>query len=329
MMQHATTRRPKPSEEGFMLVAVIFMVALLMITLSVALPKISKQIQRDHELETMNRGKQYFRAVRMYYKKFGRYPPNLDALVKPTNKIRFLRKKYSDPTTGKEDWKPVFYGQNKAPTAMGFFGKPLTGSSMGGAGTGINGLSNGTSSTSGSSLFGSGSSGSFGSTSGFGSTGQPSQDTSSTNTQQTSDPNNPSTSTDPNNPSSGSGGSTSGGSSSSGSTFGSNSGSTFGSSSGTGLSGQTFGGAGIIGFSPNSPKQSIMVYKTKKHYNEWEFVYDPIAEQMMQSGAANAGGAINGLSSSSSSGSSSFGNSSNSSFGNSGSSSGTSTTTTQ
>jgi hypothetical protein len=41
---------------------------------------------------------------------------------------------------------------------------------------------------------------------------------------------------------------------------------------------------GIIGFSPNSPKQSIMVYKTKNHYNEWEFVYDPIVEQMMQGG---------------------------------------------
>jgi hypothetical protein len=48
--------------------------------------------------------------------------------------------------------------------------------------------------------------------------------------------------------------------------------------------GQTFGGGGIIGFSPNSPKQSILVYKTKNHYNEWEFVYDPLAEQMMQGG---------------------------------------------
>ena len=50
------------------------------------------------------------------------------------------------------------------------------------------------------------------------------------------------------------------------------------------MTGQTFGGAGIIGFSPNSPKQSILVYKKKNHYNEWEFVYDPLAEQMMQGG---------------------------------------------
>ncbi len=49
-----------------------------------------------------------------------------------------------------------------------------------------------------------------------------------------------------------------------------------------------FGGGGIIGFSPNSPKESILVYKKKKHYNEWEFVYDPLADQMVV-GGGNAG----------------------------------------
>ena len=119
-----------------MLVAVIFLAVLLTLSLSVALPKISKEIQRDREMETMQRGKQYIRGIRMYYKKFHAYPPNVDALVKPTNNIRFLRKKYADPTTGKEDWKPVRLGQNKAPTAMGFFGQPLAGSTIAGIGPG-------------------------------------------------------------------------------------------------------------------------------------------------------------------------------------------------
>jgi hypothetical protein len=44
-----------------------------------------------------------------------------------------------------------------------------------------------------------------------------------------------------------------------------------------------------MGFSPQSPKQSILVYKKKNHYNEWEFVYDPMAEQMMMQGG-NTGG---------------------------------------
>jgi type II secretory pathway pseudopilin PulG len=249
-----------------MLVAVIFLLALFTIALAVALPKVSKEIQRDRDLETMQRGKQYARAVRLYYKKFNAYPPNVDALIKPTNNIRFLRKKYTDPTTGKEDWKPVRYGQNKAPMVMGFFGQPMGLSTMAGVGpSGAGGLPGGSSLP------------------GVSSLGQqtPTPDPNAAQAQ----------STDTSNPAGGStaaSGSTTG--STSGSTTGSTSGSTTGSTSGsttgstTGLNGQTFGGGGIIGFSPNSPKQSILVYKKKNHYNEWEFVYDPIVEKMMQQG---------------------------------------------
>jgi len=228
-------------------VAVIFMLAILMISLSVAAPAIKREIQRDREVETMQRGKQYIRAIKMYYKKFGAYPANVDALVK-TNEIRFLRRKYVDPTTGKEEWKAIHLGENKAPTAMGFFGQPLAGSSSAGIGPGVTGattLGGDPSSTNGSSsIFGASNSGT---TTGTG--------TSST---------------------------TSG----TGSTDSSSS-----SSSSTGLSGQTFGGGGIIGFSPGSPKQSILVYKKKSHYNEWEFVYDPLADRMMMGGSSAPSGA--------------------------------------
>jgi type II secretory pathway pseudopilin PulG len=261
MTKTLPTRNPRPSksEEGYVLLTVIFMLALLTIAMSVALPKISKQIQRDREVETMHRGKQYARAVRMYYKKFGAYPPNVDVLLKPVNNIRFLRKKYVDPTTGKPDWKPVHYGQNKAPTAMGFFGQPLGGV---GAGCGVNPLN--TSSTS-----------SLTSTStGGGATSSPTDSSSNCaatglNTSSTSSSD--STSTD------------------------ANAANAANTGTGAGLSGQTFGGGGIIGFSPNSPKQSILVYKTKSHYNEWEFVYDPRAEQLMNSGALGIGSGSTGL----------------------------------
>ena len=33
-----------------------------------------------------------------------------------------------------------------------------------------------------------------------------------------------------------------------------------------------------MGFAPTSPKHSLLVYKKKNHYNEWEFVYDPLTE---------------------------------------------------
>ncbi|MGA7832677.1 MAG: hypothetical protein WCA21_17100 [Terracidiphilus sp.] len=268
----APIRRAKPSEEGYMLVAVIFLVALLTISLAIALPRMSKAIQRDRELETMQRGKQYIRAIKMYYKKFGAYPPNVDALVKGTNNIRFLRKKYADPTTGKEDWKPVLLGQNKAPTAMGFFGQPLMGSTMAGVGpggantpSGPGGLSSQSQSTN----FGTQSTNIPGSANGgFGGNGGPGANSGPGG-------NSGDNSSSPN------GGATSGGTDSGSGGSGSSSN---GSGSTDSLTGQTFGGLGIIGFSPNSPKKSIMIYKTKDHYNEWEFVFDPRAEQLMMMG---------------------------------------------
>jgi type II secretory pathway pseudopilin PulG len=287
---HGVRNGVPPSEEGYMLLTAVFLLVLLVVSLSIALPSVIKSIQRDRDVETWHRGMQYRRAVQVYYRKFHAYPPNADALVK-TNNIRFLRKKYNDPVTGKDDWKPVMFGQNKTPTAMGFFGQPLSGNAStiagigpsGGNGLGANGgmtgsSAFGSSSSFGSSSFGSssssGSSSSFGSSLGGGSIFGSSDSGSSSNT-----------------PGSSSGASDgSGGTGSSGTpgASGSPTGSSSSSNSGFGA-GQTFGGAGIIGFSPGSDKQSILVYKKKNHYNEWEFTYDPISE-MKQMGGGNTGG---------------------------------------
>ena len=267
-MTNPTPSRPriKPSEEGYMLIAVMFMLAIFLIALSVAVPKISKQIQRDREVETMRRGKQYVRGIKMYYKKFGAYPNSMDALVQ-SNNVRFLRKKYIDPTTGKDEWKLIRFGQNKTQT-LGFFGQPLAGSMPGMPGSpigtpGAPGTAGGLgASNSNSSVFGANSSNSTNGTStdpGTNPTGS---------TPGSTDPTT-GTSSDPNAPNAPGG--------------------TTGTGTGTGLTGQTFGGGGIIGVSPGSPKQSILVYKKKTHYNEWEFFYDPRVEQMMQGGNLGTG----------------------------------------
>ena len=229
-----------------MLVAVMFLLAILIISLAIAAPAVKTELLRDREIETMQRGKQYVRGIQLYYRKFGRYPPNVDALVKPTNGIRFLRKKYVDPTTGKDVWRPIQLGQVKTQT-MGFFGQPM--GATGAGQTGITGASN----------LGS----PLGSSSGFGSssTGSGSDLASSTGTTVDS--------------------STSAGVSS-------NANSTSGGITGT--TGPTFGGAGIVGFAPTSPKQSLLVYKKKSHYNEWEFVYDPLADRKTVSGSSGPSG---------------------------------------
>ncbi len=241
-----------------------------------------QSIQRDRDLETFHRGMQYRRAIQLYYRKFHAYPPNADALVK-TNDIRFLRKKYKDPITGKDDWKPLF-GQNKTPTAMGFFGQPLAGnaSTLAGIGpSGGGGLPGGTNSSGGfpggsssgpGSLFGSSDSGNDQSPS-AGATGSTDNSGGSSGT---------TTGTDNSGSAGSTGGTSSGGTSSTGT----------GSPSSSSPGGPTFGGAGIIGFSPASPKTSILVYKKKQHYNEWEFTYDPLSD-MKTIGGGNTGRSAN------------------------------------
>ena len=272
-----------------MLVAVMFMMAILVLSMAVAIPRIKADIQRDRDLETMHRGKQYMRAIQLYYRKFNAYPPNVDALVK-TNEIRFLRKKYVDPTTGKDEWKPVLFGQNKAPMVMGFFGQAMPGSTMAGigpaGGNGLNGV-NGPNGGNGNSTFGNNSNSTFGNSSNstFGNSSNSTFGNSNTtfgNSSNSTFGNN--STTNPGGPS-GTNGTSSNGTSSgtdpNASAFG-------GPGNSTGGSGQTFGGAGIVGFSPGSRKQSILIYKKKDHYNEWEFTYDPASERMTISG--NTGG---------------------------------------
>jgi len=279
----------RAGEEGYILLAVLFMVVLVLLTLSIAAPKVAADIERDREVEMVHRGKQYVRAIKLYYKKFGAYPPNMDALEK-TSEIRFLRKRYKDPITGKDEWHLIHFGENKTPS-YGFFGQPIGGT--GGstvAGVGPGGVGNsvtqstfgnnaaGGSSFGGSSLGGSSLGGSSLGGSSFGST----SNNGSANGSGTS----------------GSSGSSSGSTGSSGtgsgtdSSSGANSGTSGSSSSSPGIggsTGQTFGGGGIIGVESTSPKLAILTWKKKTHFNEWEFWYDPNADLQTISSSGGAG----------------------------------------
>ena len=287
--------RQSQNEDGYVLLAVIFLTVLLLITLSIAAPKIARSIQRDKEMETIQRGEQYKRALKLYYQQFGSYPTSLDQLVE-TNQVRFLRKKYKDPLTGKADWKPVLFGQAHV-RPLGFFGQPLMTVGLAGTAsmyamsasttTDANGVpvaspdQSGTSGAAGSSGFGSnsgfGASGSgFGSSgSGFGSSGSG-----------FGSPNSGAGSPTGSSSMFGSSTPTSGpGSSTSTSPFG---------STGQGTSATTFGGGGpIVGFTLSVDKPSLIDYKLQTRYNKWEFNYDPMEDQAQAlsglSGAAPGG----------------------------------------
>jgi len=248
MKAQATVRAiaTEPGEEGYLLVGVIVLVALVLLTLSVAAPKVAFELRHEKEIEAEHRGQQYIRAIRMYYQKFGSYPATVKQL-EGTNNIRFLRQHYLDPFTGKDDWRLIPVGQNKT-TVKGFFGQPLAGLPTGGLGSAA-GMSSG---------FGAGAttggSGTMGTSGASGTTGT-----------------------------SGNSG-TLGSSSSSGSAFGStgSSNSGFGSSSsssgfGSSSSGSAFGDGGstgpFMGVGLPVDKTSIVTLNEQTNYSAWEFLY--------------------------------------------------------
>ncbi len=108
-----------------MLVGVVVLVFLMFLSLAIAAPRISMDIKRDRELESAHRAQQYTRAIRIYYQKFKHYPGSVEQLEK-TNNQRFLRAKYLDPLTGKDDWRLIHVGENKT-KVKGFFGEELEG----------------------------------------------------------------------------------------------------------------------------------------------------------------------------------------------------------
>jgi type II secretory pathway pseudopilin PulG len=106
-------RSPRHRQQGgYILLALLLAVALLMIALTVEAPRIAQQIQRDREEELIHRGREYQKAIRRFYLKFGNFPSSLDQLEN-TNNLRFLRKRYPDPITGKDDWRLIHMGEAK------------------------------------------------------------------------------------------------------------------------------------------------------------------------------------------------------------------------
>lgn len=101
-------RRAK-SQAGYALLLVYSMVAAIAILLYMQVPRIAFEAQRDKEQLLIDRGEQYSRAVQLFVRKFNRYPVDVAALENTQN-IRFLRKKYKDPMTGKEEWREIHVG---------------------------------------------------------------------------------------------------------------------------------------------------------------------------------------------------------------------------
>ena len=268
------------------MLSVLLLMAFMIIAATIEAPMMVQQMKRDREEEMIHRGTEYARAIKKYYKKFGRYPATLEQLDN-TNQIRFLRKRYKDPLTKDGKWKLLNYGDiqsilntnapgtpaaalaaqsqnalaqatSTAVTAGSTTGFPTQSSAGPTAGnvayTSTTGFGQSTPAS------GATSTGAVGST--FGSSPQGNQ-------QQGASPfantfslgtSAPATSSQQ--------GSATGNQPQSG-----------GTASGNQTLGQTFGGGAIVGVASVSKDPTIRIYNKKKTYNEWQFIYNPIMDQ--------------------------------------------------
>ena len=102
----------KRGEEGYALLLVVFLTTLMLLATIVAAPSVRTERKREQEEEMIWRGKQYVRAIKLFYRKNGRFPTSLDDLTKPkTGSLRYLRQAYKDPMN-KEDgsWRFIYVG---------------------------------------------------------------------------------------------------------------------------------------------------------------------------------------------------------------------------
>ena len=111
MMRVRTAAKPsgRAGSQGFILLSLLFFVAAIAIQVAISLPRAAMQAQRIREERLIYRGKQYKRAVQLYFRKYQKYPEKIDDLEE-TNGQRFLRRRYKDPLTGEDEWRLVHMG---------------------------------------------------------------------------------------------------------------------------------------------------------------------------------------------------------------------------
>ena len=234
------------SERGYILLMLMLFVALLAIAAGALAPSIAFRVRRDREEEMIHRGVQYSRALRRFVKKTGRYPTRLEELEN-TNNIRFLRKRYKDPITGK-DFKLLHVGEVQLTGAPGIAGASAIGGNAAGAAGGAAALL--------------GAARASGMLAGAGAQPAPVNPTSpagnaATDAAGDSGPN-AAPGGDQSKPDSGQPG---------------------GGSGSSPLSSTVFGGGPIVGVASTSKAKTIREFNHKNHYNDWQFIYDPTMDR--------------------------------------------------
>jgi type II secretory pathway pseudopilin PulG len=226
---------------GYILITLMLFITLLAMAAVAVLPEIVHQIQRDREEEMIHRAVGYSRAIRKYYKKFGRYPARVEELEN-TNQMRFLRKRYQDPITRK-DFKLIRLGD----PALSMLG-------LGGIGQGLNQPQ--------------------GAKPGF-----VASPTGGVRPAGPGDANTPQATGLPDQQNSGTPTPAAGGDTANSQTQVDAKSAASSDDSGPAPGGQVFGGGPILGVVSISKATTIREFNRKNHYNDWLFIYDPTSDR--------------------------------------------------
>ena len=103
-------RTPRPRQSGYALVMAMFMIVAMLVSSQVVLQNLVTLRRRQREADTIWRGQQYVRAIRLYYHKTGHYPQSLDDLQKGLPELHFLRAcAYKDPINSTDGaWRFIY-----------------------------------------------------------------------------------------------------------------------------------------------------------------------------------------------------------------------------
>jgi type II secretory pathway pseudopilin PulG len=111
MRKESRVRQHRPAETGYAMLMIVFVTALMLIAVMTIGPSILTQGQRERETELKWRGKQYARAIKLYYRKNGRFPSSLEDLAKGNLNVRYIRKAYKDPMNSADgSWRLLYVG---------------------------------------------------------------------------------------------------------------------------------------------------------------------------------------------------------------------------
>jgi type II secretory pathway pseudopilin PulG len=234
------------SEHGYILLMLMLFITLLAIAAGVVAPSIAFRVKRDREEEMVHRGVQYSRALRRFVKKTGRYPTRIEELEN-TNNIRFLRKRYKDPITGK-DFKLLHVGEVQLASSPGV-ALGVAASAMGGAAA----------------AGGAGAAALLGAASGM-----------MAQAAQAAPVMPPTPAADGDSDASGDAGKKAGPGGDQSKTDSNQPG---GGSSSSPLTSTVFGGGPIVGVASTSKAKTIREFNHKNHYNDWQFIYDPTMDR--------------------------------------------------